>query len=258
MKKKCSIFVAGIFIVGLCLIVWGQQRAYQAVPILAYHEISSDEEPYGISPEEFEAQLSYLKEQGYHTISLQEYFTARQTGQVLPEKAFIITFDDGYRNNLTEALPIVQKYGDTFTVFMISSKIGQDNFLNLAELKQLQSQGIEIGSHTVDHLALADLSPEDKLKELKDSKLLLEEKLSQKVAFLAYPFGSHSENVAQFMTEAGYQGGLTGKPGLNDEKTPPYLLKRINVPRPKFGLWEFRLRLWRSQALYVYQSLTNS
>lgn len=258
MKKKFSILVAGVFLVGICLVIWGQQKAYQAVPIFAYHEISSDEEPYGISPEELEAQLSYLKEHGYQAISLQEYFTARQAGQALPEKAFIMTFDDGYRNNLTEALPIIQKYGYTFTIFMISSKIGQDNFLNLAELKQLQSQGVEIGSHTVHHLALADLSPEDKLKELKDSKLVLEEKLGQKVEFLAYPYGSHSSSIAQFMAEAGYQCGLTGKPGLNDEKTPPYLLKRINVPRPKFGLWEFRLRLWRSQALYVYQSLMNS
>ncbi|WP_093797179.1 polysaccharide deacetylase family protein [Sporomusa acidovorans] len=222
------------------------------VPILAYHQVGSLPEIYSVDAAEFEEQMQYLAEHGYTAISLAELFAAGP-GE-LPAKPVIIAFDDGYEDNYSAALPILEKYGLKGTVFVIAGQVGQPDYMTWEQLKDMQARNMEIGSHTYSHVALDELSPEEQLSELVRSKELLEANLGKPVQFLAYPYGRYNAATLTALKQAGYTAACTGLPGLGTTGGDVYQLKRVNVPRPKFGLWEFRLRLLRAQ---IYGKLSS-
>jgi peptidoglycan/xylan/chitin deacetylase (PgdA/CDA1 family) len=217
------------------------------VPILAYHQINDVPEIYSVSPAEFDRQLRYLQEQGYTTISLAE-MTAAFAGQAqLPAKPIVITFDDGYQDNYTTALPILRKYNMKATVFVIAGSVGQAEYLTWDEIAAMQAQNTEIGAHTLNHLNLSELPLDQQVHEVTASRQILTQHLGSAVDFMAYPFGKYDSALLSKLDEAGYRGACAGRPGLNVPGSNPYTLKRVNVPHPKFGLWEFKLRLLRAR-----------
>ena len=218
------------------------------VPMLAYHMISDDEEePYGISAEDFEKQMRYLTDKGYTAVSVKEFLDAREGKGKLPPKAVIITFDDGYADNYLAAMPIMKKYGMRGSVFIMTCEIDHEPYLTKQEIKALQENGFEIGSHTVNHVALGLSTPEEQRSESLISKQVLEKEIKQPVEVMAYPYGSYSESAIAALKASGYRGACTGETGLNTDKTDPYRLKRINIPRPRLGMTEFKLRLLRAE-----------
>lgn len=242
LKALGAFFVVAIVVVGISCVVSPEK----GVPVLAYHMIAGDDDTYSVSEVNFDQQMQYLKENGYTAISLLEFAKAKKGKFTLPEKPIIITFDDGYDNNYTKAMPIMEKYGMKGTVFMVANDIGKKDYLTLDQLKGWQAHNMEIGSHTANHVPLATLTSEQKKEEIVASKLLIEWKGLNTVFFMAYPFGSFDEESEQLLKENDYLGGLTGKSGLNTFDTNPYLLHRVNVPNPKFGLTEFKLRLLKA------------
>lgn len=238
-------FIAAVLIFFAALFYLENYR--QGVIILAYHKVDDSNEQYSISPAEFERQISYLAESGYHTISLKDMYEAFSKNQKLPAKSIVITFDDGYKDNLENALPIMEKYGMKGTVFVLAGSVGQPDYLSWQDIKKMQSQKTEIGSHTFSHYNLSELDSGQQIEELKTSKTVLEEKLGTKIDFLAYPFGAYNKSAIEGLQKSGYLGACTGKYGLNTDKTNLYLLKRVNVPLPRYGLTEFKLRIWRAR-----------
>ena len=227
------------------------------VPILAYHQVSSLPEIYSVDAAEFDQQMQYLSEQGYTPISLAELFAAGSNGEKLPPRPVIITFDDGYEDNYLTALPIMEKYNMKATIFVIAGQVGQPEYMTWQQLKAAQARGIEIGSHTFSHVALSDLPPTEQLNELVRSKQMLEAKLGQPVNFLAYPYGQYTNDTIAALKQAGYTGACSGQPGLGSVRGDVYQLNRVNVPRPKYGLWEFRIRLLRAQLYGKLMSVVN-
>ena len=225
------------------------------VPILAYHRVNADAERYSVSPEEFREQMHYLKQHGYAAVSLAEMADAFSGGAALPEKPVVITFDDGYEDNLLVALPILESYGMKATVFVISGSVGQPHYLTWEQLQYMQSRGVEIGSHTVSHADLSQVDTARQRQEILQSKLSLEAGIGKPVQFLAYPFGQFNPSIFSLLQQAGYRGACTGLAGLNTAADPPYRWKRINVPRAKLGLWEFKLRLLRAELVDWRDSL---
>lgn len=219
----------------------------EGVPILAYHQVNSLPEIYSVDAPDFDKQMQYLAEQGYNAISLAELFAAREGSFKLPPKPVIITFDDGYEDNYVTALPIMEKYKMKATVFVIAGQVGQNEYMTWQQLKAAQVRGLEIGSHTYSHAALTDISPVEQLNELVRSKQLLEAKLGLPVSYLAYPFGQYNKETIAALKQAGYTAACTGNPGLGTTRADVYQLNRVNIPRPKYGLWEFRVRLLRAQ-----------
>lgn len=219
----------------------------RGVPILAYHMVNDLDEVYSITPAKFEEHMAYLVNEGYTAISLAQLVSAWSGGPPLPAKPVIITFDDGYRDNYEIALPIMAKHGMKGTVFVIASHVGEHNYMTWEQIKAMQSQGTEIGSHTFSHVALSEVEPEAQVQEIQQSKHVLEDALGTPVAFLAYPYGKFSPALFSVLQQSGYQGACTGKAGLNKPGMNPFKLKRVNIPQPRFGLWEFRLRLWRAE-----------
>ncbi|CUH94368.1 hypothetical protein P22_0434 [Propionispora sp. 2/2-37] len=223
------------------------------VPILAYHKVCEEDNLYAVSPGEFEEQMRYLAEHGYTAISLRDYFAAASGERQLPDKPVIITFDDGYDNNYLQALPIMEKYGMHGTVFVVSGYVeAYPGYLSWPQIADMLQRGTEIGSHTASHVQLDQISLEERRQEIVESKSLLEQHTGVPVEFLAYPYGGYDQATEDILREAGYIGACSGEPGLNQGTDHAYALKRINIPHPKWGLWEFRLRLLRAD---IYSKL---
>src|SRR5207237_239072 len=140
------------------------------LPILVYHKI--DRIPPGsryprqyVTPEQFATHLAFLARHGYTSIGFPDYLAYRRGERRLPRRAIILTFDDGYRSTRTIALPLLRQYGFTATIFLVAAYVGQTNLWDEAEMQEplldagdiqdMQAKGIEFGSHTATHPALA-------------------------------------------------------------------------------------------------------
>lgn len=128
------------------------------------------------SPEAFAEQLRYLRDAGYYSVGLETWRQAIAHKQPLPGRAIILTFDDGYLDFLTYAYPILQEYGFSATVFLVSEQVGKSNqwdtvygervpLMDWSQIRQLQAQGIEFGSHTATHRPLTALSAAEVVRE---------------------------------------------------------------------------------------------
>ncbi len=239
-------------LLALCLLAlalsWHfQTYVKQQVGVLAYHAVNGEKDKYTMDPVLFEAQVKELADRGYHGITLAQAVAAWRGEAELPPYPVVFTFDDGYRDNLTVALPILQKYGFSATVYVATDLMGTRNYLTWDEVRELQRRGVEIGSHTAGHVALAKLTPEEIGQQLMRSKEAIRLQTGKPPVTLAYPFGSRSPEVEAQLGQTGYLAACTGKPGWNGAQMNPYQLRRVNLPAPKFGIWEFRVRILRSQ-----------
>ena len=244
------IFGAAAVLVILTAAVFGVTAAFppEGVLILEYHKVNDwSEDSYTVKPEDFAAQMDELRAQGYETISILDFLRAKKGKQTLPEKAVIVTLDDGYKDNYTDMLPIMESRGMKATVFMVTNDIGLPGYLTWDMLRDMQNRGIEIGSHTANHLPLTEMSPADAREEVQLSKTLLEWNGIKTIFGLSYPNGKYKDFMPQMLKESEYLAAVTGDAGLNTFETNPYLLHRINIPRPHFGIEEFRLRIWKAK-----------
>lgn len=200
------------------------------VPILCYHGVL--DQPWGqsslfVKVAEFEAQMKYLSENGYTTLFASEIASANKY-----KKPIIITFDDGYKDVYTNAFPILKKYNLKANVYMISGWINGDVYMTTAMTKEMSdSPNIEIGSHTVNHKALATLSDSEIDSELKNSQITLEQMIGKKVDVIAYPTGSYDSRVLNAAAKYYKYGLSTNKGKENPSNLNTYKLNRIYVYR---------------------------
>ncbi|SHK83633.1 Polysaccharide deacetylase [Selenomonas ruminantium] len=227
--------------------------APQGVLVLEYHhicdDIGDDGESYAVPPADFQEQLDYLQRAGYTTITMQDFMRAKKGKQELPAKPVILTFDDGYEDNYTTLLPILEERHMNGTVYMITNSIGRKGYLSWNQLRDMQNRGIELGSHTANHQPLTSLEREKQIEEMKLSKLLMEWNGLKTIYTFSYPNGAYDETMPELLQENEYLTAVTGDGGLNTFQTNPYLLQRINIPRPRLGLTEFKLRIFKAEAL---------
>lgn len=148
-----------------------------------------------VMPDVFRRHIREFKEAGYtfiHVGDLQNYAAGFAP---LPEKALLITFDDGYADNYNYAYPVLREEQVPGTFFVVSSTIGKDNRMTVAQLQEMQANGMKIGSHTANHENLAELSAKEIDSELRTSKEALEKILGKPVCAVAYPAGKVNETV---------------------------------------------------------------
>ncbi len=195
------------------------------IPILTYHQIATP--PASPSPfrslsvpkAHFESQMAWLNRLGYQGLCMSElmpYLRGERTGRVVG-----ITFDDGYQNNLTHALPVLQRFGFTSTVYAVSQRLGQSNvwdqdmgvpksaLMSEAELKAWAHAGQEVGSHTRHHVRLLQCSEDEARQEIALSKMELEDLLGQAVTQFCYPYGEFNALHARLAAQAGYVAATT-------------------------------------------------
>jgi len=241
MKKTIALIVCAM----ISLFIWLSWPGV-GVPILAYHQVSEIDEVYSVTATQFEEQMNYLNKNGYTAIDLEQLFNFYAGRGSLPDKPVVITFDDGYEDNFLTALPIMEKYQMRSSVFIVGSLVGTPDYLSWQQIEDMKNRHTEIGSHTMTHNSLSDMSDVQQRSEVVDSKAMLEQHLGTEIKFFAYPYGQFTPMTQQILEEAGYLGACSGLGGLNDKGVDRYALKRVNIPHPKYGLWEFRLRLLRA------------
>ncbi|MDB5077377.1 MAG: glycosyl transferase family 2, partial [Chloroflexi bacterium] len=214
------------------------------LPILMYHRVAPEGASalarYRVTPAAFEAQLRYLYAAGYYSAGLEEWRVARDSKKPLPGRAIVLTFDDGYRDFLTHAWPLLERYGFTATVFLVADRVGQHNhwdrafgedvpLLNWEEILYLQNAGIEFGSHTVSHCHLTALTAHETVREAARSRAILERNLKRAVTAFAYPYGDTNRAVQHLTGACGYIYGLTCRQGLSRYQDSLLALPRIEV-----------------------------
>lgn len=253
MKKIRRIALAAGFLLLAFLCGLAFLLAPEGIPVLEYHMVADtspeDGWAYNVPPEDFRDQLDYLREEGYTAISMLDYMKAKKGKAELPPRPVILTFDDGYESNYTTLLPILESYGMKATVYMVTNDIGLPGYLTWDELRDMQERGIEIGSHTANHQPLTEMDRSRQEEEMRLSKLLLEWNGIHTVFSFSYPNGAYDSGMPELLAQNGYLTAVTGDAGLNTFQTDPYLLQRINIPHPRFGRMEFRLRLFKAAVM---------
>jgi peptidoglycan/xylan/chitin deacetylase (PgdA/CDA1 family) len=262
---KILLIIAGLCALGLSA-RWNWWRLpKKGVAILMYHKIGTPPRDsrlrkLWVSPRKFEQQMNYLRKKSIPVISFAEYYQMLQEKRV-PEKAVIITFDDGYQDNYSEAFPVLKKYGFKAMFFLVSDTIGIINkwhdpatephqkMLSLEQIREMQAAGMEFGSHTLSHLNLNALNIEAANIQITKSKPVLEEVLGKPVDIFAYPYGAGAYNprVKQLVKPAGYKLAVGIKQAINmRDQEDLFALKRITV-RGDENMFDFYLQITRGK-----------
>ena len=214
------------------------------IPILLYHHVTDSAETtrYSVSIQDFEKQISSLRRWGYTAIPISLLVQAIEQGADLPLRPVVITFDDGYRDVYQHALPVMERYGYTGTLYLIVEQIGVGGYMNKKQLKELVDRGWEVGSHSETHSNLRK-SHGNLTDEIFNSRLALEELLSTPVVSFSYPYGSANPPLLMLVQQAGYQAGVgVGSTSRHTLKSRFYL-SRLEV-QGSYDLVEFA-RLFR-------------
>jgi peptidoglycan/xylan/chitin deacetylase (PgdA/CDA1 family) len=217
--------------------------------VLMYHKVNDlPENPVTVPVTQFDEQMAQLRDLGYQPVGLDavlDYYVERVP---LPPRAVLITFDDGYRDNLQNAAPILEKYGYPAVLFMpvayldarrplphderLANRGVVNGTIGWRDLAELEAAGIRVESHGIGHRPLADLELDEAAREIALSKLRLEDWLGRPVRAFAYVKGSeaHYRPVhLSLLRQAGYDIAFTSISGANGPRTDPLQLHRYNV-----------------------------
>lgn len=184
------------------------------VPILVYHTVAPHHP--GQTPAQiqldvdttvFREQMSYLADHKYNVISLEQLVDALQGHASLPERAVVITFDDGWVSQYRHAFPVLRQFGFTATFFVYTKPIGKDDslFMNWQQVRELQDAGMTIGSHSRTHPQLTTVDAEKLRDEVENSRKDFQQYLGTEPDLFAYPYGAWNAEAAAAVQAAGYR-----------------------------------------------------
>jgi len=215
--------------------VWRTLVARHGVRILAYHGVESPpSSPFAVSVEDFEKQIAYVTKH-YDVIDFDTLLNWMRGEYTSPDRKVILTFDDGFKNNLLFAAPILEKYGAAATFFVIGSKLdsGDSRFMNGPEAQELlESDLFRIGSHSLYHKSVARVTDAQRVEEIGVSKDVLQARLDREVDFFCYPYGTFNDfdqRCVASLREHGYALACTSVNGVNFRDTDPFKLRRTKV-----------------------------
>ncbi len=207
-----------------------------SVPILMYHQIKDlpasanlEDLTWTVSPTALDAQLAYLADKGFTTISLDQLLDGFAGKLPLPSKPVIITFDDGWKTQYTSAFPLLKQRKLTATFYVVSSYMGYGAYFDWAMTKEISDAGMTIAGHTIDHSDLSKKSVTEIDRQLRESKAALEKQLGITVTHFAYPYGAYTNVIADALKRDGYRSATTLNPTFVKAPLSPYLLPRVRV-----------------------------
>ena len=207
------------------------------LPILMYHRVlapgqggnglHAQNPAYKLPLQMFREQMHLLREGGYPTLTLNRLLDT-DAGPV-QDQSVVITFDDGWVDNYTNALPVLVETGVKATLFVVTGFVGTKGYLTWQQLAHMQGEGISVQSHTHGHNPLPLLSEEELRRELEVSKGSIEDRLGTPVDFLSAPHGMVDTRVTRAARSTGYRGICTSEPGFTHKYGAPAVFKRINI-----------------------------
>lgn len=212
--------LAGAYLCGW-YIFWKLKIRHSHSPVLAFHDISDD---FGLSitrtgVRRFQDIINYLAENGFHGKNISSCKT---------ENDLALTFDDGWESFYTNAFPVLQQYGFSATVFIITGYVGKSSrwdyhkkkHLNWMQICKLAEQGVEFACHSASHLDLRRLDKKRLEYEIEYSKKTIEDNIGQPVKYFSYPFGRYNKNVIEAVKKAGYENAFSLRDGNEDFAIP--------------------------------------
>ncbi|CAN5205343.1 hypothetical protein BH09ACT13_BH09ACT13_07430 [soil metagenome] len=224
-------------------------EADRTLRVLMYHKVNDlMPNPTTVPTGVFEEQMALLGEYGYVPVSLDAVRDHYLHGAELPARAALITFDDGYRDNLENALPVLRRHGYPAVVFVPIGFLDdgrplpheeplrllgvRNETLGWDELRELEAGGVRIESHGIGHRPLSELDPAEATREIALSKLRLEERLGREVEAFAFVKGSQADyrpEHASLVQQAGYKLAFTSVSGANGSESDRFRLRRYNI-----------------------------
>ena len=216
-----------------------------SVVSLMYHSISSNDWEFSITPETFENQIKYLKEYGYTFLNLED-LEGLISGDKKIKKGVLVTFDDGYKDFVTNAMPILNKYNASALIFIHTSRSSSQlkNDIALMDWQDIKSlsSNFELGSHSHSHSNLKKLSIFETEEEIQNSSRIIGEITSRKPIAFAYPYGLFKQETIEALKENDYKFGFTTDRGVIKRGSDPFRIKRFGVGKST-SFVEFKARL---------------
>lgn len=229
------------------------------IPVIQYHKI--DKPGAGVlvrggftPPGRFARQMAYLKKRGFVFYTASELIEFYRQNGVFPPNGIAVTLDDGWKDNFTNAFPVLRRLGIKATIFVVPSCIGTNSSKAMAEgesdrehltredIIEMSAAGIEFGSHSMNHKLLDRVSPDEVKYEVEQSKREMEDMIQQPCKTLAYPGGFYSETAQQMIENAGYIAAFSTVFGPA-ETIDLYALNRIEIFRRDRFLFQFGKRV---------------
>ena len=204
-------------------------------PILLYHSIA-DSPPAGqrdrftVPPAIFDEHLAAIAASGRAAMTISEVARALTGDAPFPERAVAVTFDDGFDDTLP-AVEALSARGISSTVYVTTGAIDTARGISLPALRALAGAGAEVGAHTVTHPHLDEIRAADCMREIRDSRHDLEQRLESEVASFAYPHGSHHRRVRAAVIDAGFSSAAAVKNALSHAHDDPFAIARWTVTR---------------------------
>jgi peptidoglycan/xylan/chitin deacetylase (PgdA/CDA1 family) len=196
--------------------------------------------------------MRWLVRLGYTGVSVSEGLQRLRTGTA--DGCVVLTFDDGYLDNLIHAVPVLAQYGFGATCFIVSDCVGRHNewdaqwlgvrkpLMDASQLRQWLECGFELGSHTRSHPRLHELTHERAAAEIAGSRVALQALTGAAIEHFCYPYGECNPALAAAVRAAGYQSAVTGRRGRARASDDPFLLPRLSIAGGK-SLLKFVLRV---------------
>lgn len=245
MKKKLiiiNIVLTAIACVGLL----GLLNKSYTIPVLMYHSINTDSAGSAliVEPDTFRKQMKFLKDNKFNFMSMDEYVELLMSGKKQKNKSVVITFDDGYEDNYSQAFPILKELNIPATVFIVTDWVGEKNMLSWSQIQEMEKNNlITIGSHALSHDMLTMMRKHSAINEIEQSKQILEEKLNVPINFFCYPTGAHSDFIKELTKLAGYKAAcatsVDKRTGLDDL----FAIRRIRISQVADNLFIFGVQV---------------
>jgi len=214
--------------------------------VLMYHSVGNSGWEFSVTPEIFEKQTRYLKRNDYNFLTAGDLYDIISSKRKLTGKNVLLTFDDGYRDFMTEAVPILNKYGVPAILFIHTNRSSEQlknslPLLDWADIKLL-SDNFEIGSHSHSHPNLKNLSASELGNEVLDSDRIIQEVTSKKPETFAYPFGVFNQQTVEILKKNHYKLGFTIDRGTVRASDDSFRIKRFGVANDT-SFVEFKARV---------------
>jgi peptidoglycan/xylan/chitin deacetylase (PgdA/CDA1 family) len=241
-KRILSIAAILILSITIFCLIWLWHSGY-TVPILTYHSVGYENDLVTVTPENFDRQLAYLKNNNYNVVPLDELVSGIKNNKNFNHKTIVITFDDGRKDNYQHAYPILKKYRFPVTIFLAVNLVNnRPDFLSWDDVRAMSKDNISFGAHTKNHIHLSSIESDEKLwDEIAGSKKVIEEHIKVPVEYFSYPYGAFNRKVRLIVEKAGYKGACTTNIGPGRFNEDVYALKRIRAkdsdPNKSFSFW---------------------
>jgi peptidoglycan/xylan/chitin deacetylase (PgdA/CDA1 family) len=184
-----------------------------------------------VSPEAFDAQLRYLKREGYQTITLNDLALHLTVGKPLPPKPIILTFDDGYTDAYVYAFPLLRRHGFVGTFFLISGPMDANSpeHLSWAEVEEMHAAGMKFEPHSYDHPDMRNRSFDFVVFQILAPKEAIESRTGEPCRFFAYPLGRYDQFVIDVLRSADFWGGVLTEQGATHVTGNLFTLRRVRI-----------------------------